>query len=88
MNKAQNEAQDIIKKAQDKAEKLSSQEEVLKLATAKANEIVGMAQQRSKEIKQNTGAYSETVLEALEEMMTRSLLEVKQTRQQVRGAIK
>lgn len=88
LRRAQDEADDIVQKAQEKAQKLCGEQEVVKLANAKASEIVAAAQNRSKEIRLSTANYSETVLEAMEEMLTKSILEVKQTRQQVKNAIK
>jgi len=85
---AEKEAADIIAKAQEKALQLASQEEVLKVANQKAAEATAAAQGRSREIKQNTVAYTENLLEQMEELLTKSLLEVKQTRQQIKNVSK
>jgi len=88
LEKARIEANDIIEKAKEKAERLSSNEEVLKIANAKANEVMANAMKRSKEIKQNTSSYTEGILENMEEMLTKTILEVKQTRQQIKNIVK
>jgi replicative DNA helicase len=67
---------------------LASEEEVLKLANAKAAEAVSAAQAKSKEIKQSTSVYSENVLEKMEDVLTKTLLELKQTHQQIKNITK
>lgn len=84
LQKAQKEAAEIIRHAEEKAKKLASQEEIVKLANQKANEVVGAAQARTNEIKQATLEYTSNMLENMEEMLAKMLLEVKQNRQQIK----
>lgn len=86
--KAKREAEDIVARARKEASRLASEEEVLKLANSKAAEAVEAAQTRSREIKNNTGAYSEKVLEQMEDLLANALIDVKQTRQQIKNITK
>ena len=86
--KAKKEAEDIIAKAKKEAQKLVAEEEILKIANKKSAEVIGAAQAKSKEIKQSTSAYTESVMERMEDMLAKSLIEVKQTRQQIRSLVK
>jgi cell division septum initiation protein DivIVA len=86
--KAKKEADEIVAKAKKEAQRIASEEEILKLANSKASEVVGAAQAKSKEIKQNTSAYSESVLEKMEDVLAKTLIEVKQTRQQIKNITK
>jgi cell division septum initiation protein DivIVA len=83
--KANKEAENIIAKAEVKAEKISSQEEVLKIANAKANALIASAQAKAKDICQLSSEYSENLLQTIEDMLTKALLDVKQTRQKIRN---
>jgi len=85
---ARMESQAITEKAQERAARMVDQEEIIKLANQKANTIVQSANDQAKEIRQTTREYSEKMLESMEEMLTKSLLEVKQTRQQIKNALK
>ena len=86
--KAQKEANDIIQQAQKRAEKMSSHEEVVKMANQKASEIIAATQTRANEIKRSTMDYTTSILEGMEEMLAKTLLEVKQNRQQMKQNFK
>jgi F0F1-type ATP synthase membrane subunit b/b' len=86
--KAQREANDIIRNAEEKAKKIASQEEIVKIANHKANEIMSAAQTRTSEIRQATLEYTANMLEGMEEMLAKTLLEVKQNRQQIKQTLR
>ena len=81
-----NEAESIVRKAEDRARMLIAQDEVMKQAQAKATEIVTQAQTKSKEIRQASQEFSDDVLKKAEESLAASLTEVRQTRQALKGA--
>lgn len=86
--KAKKEAEEIIAKAKKEAQRISSEEEIYKLANSKASEVVAAAQVKSKEIKLSTSTYSENVLEKMEDLLGKALIDVKQTRQQIKNITK
>ncbi len=83
---ARKEAENIVRKAEDRARALIAQEEILKQAQARANEIITQAQNKSREMRQATQEFSDNLLRQTEESLTKSLSEVKATRQALRGA--
>ena len=77
---AKDEADAIIRKAEERARLLVSNEEIVKQAQAKANDLISTAQTRSKEIRFATNEYVDGVLSKLEESLARDLVDVKKTR--------
>ena len=69
-----------MKKAEDRARVLITNEEVVKQAQSKANEIISNAQIKSKEIRRATNDYADLILKQTEEVMVKALSDVKTTR--------
>jgi len=82
---ARREAENIIRRAEERAKSLIAQEEIIKISQAKATEILTQTQMQSREIRQAAQAFSDDVLKNTEETMTRCLSEVRATRQALRG---
>ena len=82
---AKREAEDIIRKAEERARTLVSHEEVVKQAQAKANEILSQSQQRSREMRKGANDFAEDVLKRTEENLAQHLSEVRQVRQSLRS---
>ncbi len=85
LSKANQEAEEMIKRAEAQVKKLVSQEEVVRLAAQRANEIVTLTQNRANEIKRNTAEYAGAVLSTLEESLAKNLMEVRRSRQSIKG---
>ena len=83
---AKKEADQIVRKAEDRARQLIAQEEVTKAAQAKASEILSQAQLKSREIRQAAQEFSDNCLLKTEEVLVKSLTEIKATRQAFRNA--
>lgn len=83
--RANKEAEELMKRAEMRAKKLISQEEVVRLAAQRANEIVTLTQNRANEIKRNTADYANAVLATLEETLAKNLIDVRQSRQKIKG---
>lgn len=81
---AQREADNIIKKAEERARVLVSQEEIVKQSQAQAAEIVSTAQQRAKELNTNVTGYCESLLKQTEEQLATSAADVKKVRSSLR----
>ena len=88
LQNARMEAEAIVEKARERAAALVEQEEITRVAKEKANLTVQTANAQVKEIKGQTRDYTERVMEAMEELLTKSLLDVKQTRQQIKNNLK
>ena len=81
ISNAKREAEDIIRKAEERARSLVSHEEVVKQAQIKANEILSQSQQRSREMRKGANDFAEDVLKRTEENLAQHLTEVRQVRQ-------
>lgn len=84
---AKKEAEQTIRKAEERARSLIAQEEITKAAQAKASEMISRAQMKSREIRQAAQEFSDSCLQRTEEVMVKSLTEVKATRQAFRNAV-
>jgi vacuolar-type H+-ATPase subunit H len=82
---AKQEADAIVRRAEDRARALISQEEVMRQAREQAGEILGQAQQKARELRQASQEFSDDMLKQSEETLGRVLAEVRSTRQAVRG---
>jgi len=81
---AKAEADGIIKKAEERAKLLVSQQEITRLAQQRANEIMASAQQKSKELRSTTNEYIDSTLSKVEELLSHDLVNIKKAR----GALK
>ena len=83
---AKKEAEQIVRKAEERARNLVAQEEVVKAAQTKATEVLSQAQMKSREIRQAAQEFSDNCLLKTEEVLVKSLTEIKATRQAFRNA--
>lgn len=81
---ARNEAEAIIKKAEERAAVIVSEQEITKQSKAKATEILQTAQQHAKEMRGSVSSYCENVLRQTEEQLVKSCAEVKNIRSSLR----
>lgn len=81
---ANKEADNIIRRAEDRAKMLVSNEEITKAAKAGAVNITNQAQAKAKEIRSAADSYIDKVLLKAEEGLQASLADVRKTRQAVR----
>ncbi|MBR5559205.1 MAG: ATPase [Oscillospiraceae bacterium] len=82
---AKAEAEQLVRRAEDRARVLVSQEAVLKEAQAKANELLSQTQSRTKEMKLAAQEFSDSKLRETEESLTRALADLRDTRQKLKG---
>jgi hypothetical protein len=82
---AKEEAAEIIKKAEDKARFLVTEDEIVKQAQEKANVILKEARQKSKEVKMAAVEFSDHLLNQSEETVASALSELRQARQALRA---
>lgn len=85
---AQREAEEIIKKAEQKARLIVSEQEVTRTATEKAAKIVADAGQKYKEMQKAATAYSQDTLRKSEEALLEALNTIKKARAAITGAKK
>lgn len=81
---ARKEAEGVIKKAEERARAIVSEQEIVKQSQQRAAEILQSAQQHSKEMRASVTGYCENILRQTEEQLARSASEVKSLRNSVR----
>lgn len=82
---AQQEADNIIKQAEERARALVSDQEITKRAQKAAVEIVNAAQNQAKELNRASATYCESILKNSEEVLARSVADIKNTRMNLRN---
>ncbi|MEG2499754.1 MAG: ATPase [Oscillospiraceae bacterium] len=81
---ARKEADTIVKRAEERARVLLSEQEIVKTAQARATEIVSGAQSHARETRTKMTDYCENLLKNTEEQLAKSTLEVKSLRSNLR----
>ena len=77
---AKQEADRIIRKAEETDKKLVSQQEITRQANEKATQILTNAQTKYSELCNNTNEYVDSMLTRVEELLTKDLADVKKAR--------
>ena len=77
---AKQEADRIIRKAEENAKKLVSQQEITRQANEKATQILTNAQTKYNELCNNTNEYVDSMLTRVEELLSKDLADVKKAR--------
>ena len=78
INGAKKEAENIIKRAEERAKLMVNNEEIVKQAKEKANDIILNAQNKDKEIRIAMNERIEEMLSQAEEVMNKNLNEIRQ----------
>ncbi|MBP1561829.1 MAG: ATPase [Oscillospiraceae bacterium] len=84
INDANKEADAIIRRAEDRAKVIVSNDEITKAAKARAAEILTQAQGKAKEIKNAANSYIDDILVQTEENLQANLSSVRKKRQDVK----
>lgn len=82
--KAKEEAEDIVQRAEERAKTMVSQNEIVRQAQKKADEIIFNANNESAKIKQAANVYVDNVLKKADEQMSENLAALKKTRQSLK----
>ena len=85
---AKREADAIVKKAEERARIMLSEQEIVRAAQVRATEIISGAQSQSREMRNTLTEYCENMLRATEEQLARSASEVKNVRTNLRQSAK
>lgn len=88
LNDAKNEASSIVAKAEQRAAALVSQQEIVRHATARANEINAAAQEQTKELRDMTNKYVDNMLTKIEELLQNDIIDIKKARSALKNTIR
>lgn len=80
LDKAKSDAEQIVRRAEERARGLVRQEEVLKEAQRQANETLITANNRARDIKNAASDYADSLLKDSEKLLNDSLNDVRQAR--------
>lgn len=83
MKEAEQKAEAIVQKAEERAKNMVSNDAIIKDAKQKAVEILSQAQNRSKEIKNATNDYVDNLLANAESYFATGLQDVKKTKNEI-----
>ncbi|MBQ5783172.1 MAG: ATPase [Oscillospiraceae bacterium] len=75
--KANKEAEEIVRKAEERARRLVDEQEIVAKATEKANEITQTAQSQATQLKTTVTEYCDNILTQTQEQLKKSFDEVK-----------
>ena len=82
---AKREAEDIIRRAEERARRLVSEEEVYKQAQETATELLAQSQQKAREMRKGATDFAEEILRRTEETLAGRVGDVRQARQLLRN---
>lgn len=77
MAKATKEAEEIVRRAEERARHMVDNEEIVRKATARAQEITHSSQQQAQQLKSTVTMYCENLLTQTQEQLKKSFDEVK-----------
>ena len=84
---AKREADNIIRVAEERAKAMVAQEEITKLAQARAGEVLAAAQKKSRDMRKAAQDFVDDLMLRSDEMLTANLNEIKKTRAALRQQI-
>ena len=87
ISRAKAEADDIIKRADERAQAMVAQEEITRLADEKAREIIAAAQSKSREMRKAAQDFVDDIMQRADEGLTANLAEVRKTRASLKQPI-
>ena len=82
---AKREAENIIRRAEDRAKAMVAKEEIVKQAEKRGSEILTLATTKSREIKGAASDFVENIMKKTDDCLTNNLNELRQTRQNLRN---
>lgn len=87
LNNAKREADGIIRAAEERQKAMVAEEEITKLAQAKAGEILAAAQKKGRDMRKAAQDFVDDLMTRADEQLTANLNEVKKTRAALRQQI-
>lgn len=83
---AKREAETLVRVAQDRARALVAQDEITREAQQKANEAMGQAQAKSREMRRATNEYVDDLMKRTDDELSRLLSEARKVRQDIKAS--
>ena len=86
INEANREAENIVHAAEERGKALVAQQEVVRQAQQKANEILAQAKAQFKEMRKASSDYVDDLMRRTDESLSESLTELRKTRQNIKAS--
>ncbi|MCL1828146.1 MAG: hypothetical protein FWG32_01480 [Oscillospiraceae bacterium] len=86
ISNAKREADSIRRVAEEQARRIVDDQEIVRIARSRSNELVSTAENKSRELQRAANEYVDDALRRTEEAVTKALEEVRQSRIRFRGA--
>jgi len=86
INAAKREAEQIRKSAEERARKLVEEQEIIRMARQRSNEIIAQAESSAAELRRAASEYVDEAMRRTEESLATSLEEIRRTRARFRSA--
>ncbi len=83
---AKREAEALRKSAEEKARSMIEEQEIVRVARARSEEMIATAEQKSAELRRAAGSYVEEIMRQTEESMTQALGVIKDTHSAISAA--
>ena len=87
ISQARREAENVIRQAQEKAKELVTKEAIYQEAVKRSEDLVGQTQNRIEMLKKAANQYMDDALKTTEEVIAKSLEEVRDTRMKFRAVV-
>lgn len=85
---AKQEAASIVKSAEEKAQNILSKSELVKQARKQSDILISQAQLKSRSLKKAANEYVDDILKSTDDLLAKSLIEFRKTRQSIRSSQK
>lgn len=86
LKEAEEEARRVLQDAHKQIERLAEEHEVVKQAKSKAEEVLSRAQEVARDVRSGALEYADQLLARLEEVLEKSLMTVREGRQELRDS--
>lgn len=86
INDAKREAETTIRVAEERAKAMTNQDEIVKQAQARANDLLSQSQNKAREIRKAANEYVDDLMKRTDEQLTANLAELRKTRQNIKAS--
>lgn len=83
---AKREAEELVRKAEERAKKLISQTEIVKQAQERANDLLTQSQAKFREMKKASNDYVDDLMKRTDDAIAESLAELRKARQSIKAS--
>lgn len=83
---AKREAETVVRVAEERAKAMTNQDEIVRQAQARANDLLTQTQTKAREIRRAANEYVDDLMKRTDEQLTANLAELRKTRQNIKAS--